>query len=108
MGDALMIWFYCENCGAQGQMKDGDKCPNCGGVITEMGNFNKKPSEMVEAAFDRMVAAIKEQMGEPVKECGKTIDCEDCEEAEDCQTKWDYIDCDGDCRYCNNDDCRDR
>jgi hypothetical protein len=48
-------------------------------------------------------------MDAPDKDCGRTEDCEDCEEAHNCTLKWEYgYECDADCRNCNNDDCRDR
>jgi len=78
-------------------------------------------SDLTDAEFNRMViqnqiAAIEmleamTQNGEaiPPKECGYSCDCNDCNVAYLCQEKWDYdYECDADCRYCNNDDCRDR
>jgi hypothetical protein len=74
---------------------------------------------MTDADFNRMVlteriAAIEmlesmKEVPEPPKDCGHDCDCNDCEEASECQEKWEYgFDCDADCRNCNNDDCRDR
>jgi len=73
---------------------------------------------MDDATFNRIVEVLRAQAielldritpDEPEKDCGKSIDCTDCEEQSDCTLKWEYgWECDADCRNCNNDDCRDR
>lgn len=71
--------------------------------------------DMGEEDLERAVMFLADMLFEPVilentaKDCGNDCDCNDCEEASECQEKWEYgFDCDADCRNCNNDDCRDR
>ena len=60
-GAEAVICFYCANCGAQGQMKSGDTCPNCSKPIVKSRIITKDNiTEAEQAELNRRVRRFEE------------------------------------------------